>query len=162
MTDTASTGIFICSCNGIISETVDVAVLGNEAAQWPGAAFVREEATLCSPVGMSLLDAVKGMEGVDRIVIAACSPFLKNLSVRGCLTTEQVSIREQCALPHKDDLGKATAKAKALLRISFEKVQKAVYQPAEQVPVSRSLLVVGGGVAGISAALEYAGEGRDV
>ncbi|MGO9613396.1 MAG: hydrogenase iron-sulfur subunit [Dissulfurispiraceae bacterium] len=162
MTDTASTGIFICTCNGLISEAVDLAILGNEAAQWRGAAFVREAAALCSPAGMSLLDAVKGIEGVDRIVIAACSPFLKNLSPVGCLTTEQVSIREQCALPHKDDLGRATAKAKALLRLSFEKVQKTVYHPAEQVPVSRSLLVVGGGVAGITAALEYAGDGRDV
>lgn len=159
-------GMYFCTCEGEIEKVIAIDSLAREASERPGAAVVRKDSLLCSKDGTrAIREDVKKL-GLDRVLIAACSPALKvkefsDLGLNKHLI-ERVNIREQCARVHADNPGNAAKKARALLGLSREKARHSRPLSACTVPGVRSALIVGGGVAGINAALDLAGKDTEV
>lgn len=165
-------GVYICHCGSNIAGTVDV----EEVARWAGEALKdrgvvvsRDYKFMCSSLGQELIQKDIKEQGLTRVVVAACSPHLheqtfRNACKEGGLNPylcELVSIREQCSWIHPDK-AVGTEKSKAIVSGGVEKV---IWdEPLEplRVPINPVTLVVGGGIAGIQAALEVANSGYPV
>jgi heterodisulfide reductase subunit A len=165
-------GVYICHCGSNIADVVAV----EEVARWAGEALKnrgvvvsRDYKFMCSSLGQELIEADIKEKGLTRVVVAACSPHLHEQTFRTACDRaglnpylcELVSIREQVSWVHTDKVA-ATAKAKAILAGGVERVVH--HEPLEplRVPVHPATLVVGGGIAGIQAALEIADSGFPV
>jgi heterodisulfide reductase subunit A2 len=163
------TGVFVCHCGTNIAATVDVKKVAAELGKDDGVIVSRDYVYMCSDPGQNaVINAVKENR-LDSVVISCCSPNLhektfRDASAQGGLNAFQceiANIREQCAWVHKDR-DQATDKA---IRISRSAVRRAQNnQPLQPlgVPVTRRVLIVGGGIAGIQAALDLANAGLDV
>jgi heterodisulfide reductase subunit A len=165
-------GVYVCHCGSNIAGTVDVA----EVARWAGESLrhrgvvvAREYKFMCSSPGQELVtDDIKNL-GLNRIVVAACSPHLHEKTFRTATAKaglnpylcELVSIREQDSWVHTDKAA-ATDKAKAILAGGVERVRRNEPLSPLTVEINPATLVVGGGIAGISAALELAEAGFKV
>jgi len=163
-------GVYVCHCGSNISAMVDV----EEVAQWagenlPNIVVARDNKFMCSSLGQEQIEADIKEHGLTRVVVAACSPHLHEATFRGACQRaglnpylfDMVSIREQVSWVCTDR-AVATAKAKALLSGG---VQRVIYnEPLEPITVdiNPNVLVVGGGIAGIQAALEIADSGSHV
>ncbi len=165
-------GVYVCHCGSNIAGVVDVAEVArwaSEALQDDGVVVARDYKFMCSSLGQELIEADIREQGLTRVVVAACSPHLhehtfRKATERGGLNPylcEMVSIREQVSWVHTDR-HKATEKAKALVAGGVERVVH--HEPLEpiRVPINEATLVVGGGIAGIQAALEIADSGYPV
>src|SRR5512135_417913 len=165
-------GVYVCHCGSNIAGTVDVADVAKWAAEklkHRGVVIARDYKFMCSSLGQELIEKDIKELGLTRVVVAACSPHLHEKTFRNACKNaglnpylcELVSIREQVSWVHTDKLV-ATEKAKALLSGGVERV--AYNQPLEalHVPIHPATLVVGGGIAGIQAALEIADAGFPV
>ncbi len=162
-------GVYICHCGGNISDTVDVAKVKEAAAQIKGVEIAETYEYVCSDPGQDLI--AKGIKehGIERVVVAACTPkmhldtFRRNVEAAGLnpYFLEMVNIREQCSWVH-DDKEAATVKAIDLIRGAVERAQH--LQPLEPkvMPVNKNVLVIGGGVAGIMTSIELADKGFQV
>ncbi len=159
-------GVFICHCGINIAKTVDVEALTEEIKKYPGVEHAENYKYMCSDPGQNLvIDAIKEQK-LDAVVVAACSPTLhentfRNASERGGLNRyvcEMANIREHCSWVH-DDKAVATKKASLIIKTIVEKVR--YDEPLEpiQVNVTKRALVIGGGIAGIQAALDIANAG---
>ncbi len=165
-------GVYVCHCGTNIAGTVDV----EDVAQWAagrlkgrGVVVARDYKFMCSSLGQEMIEEDIKELGLTRVVVAACSPHLHEHTFRSACQRaglnpylcELVSIREQCSWVHSDRLA-ATAKAKAILSGGVERVLH--HEPLEplRVPIHPATLVVGGGIAGIQAALEIADSGFPV
>ncbi|MGB2855698.1 MAG: CoB--CoM heterodisulfide reductase iron-sulfur subunit A family protein [Dehalococcoidia bacterium] len=156
-------GVYICHCGTNIAQTVDVKKVSEYAGTLDSVVVARDYMFMCSDVGQELIENDIRELGLNRVVVASCSPRMHELTFRKVCQRaglnpylfEMANIREQCSWVHSDkDL--ATEKAKALVRAA---VKRAFYQePLEtkEAPVNPNTLVVGGGIAGIQAALEIA------
>ena len=165
-------GVYVCHCGTNIAGVVDVAEVTRWAAENlrdQGVVIAREYKFMCSSPGQDLVtDDIKEY-GLNRIVVAACSPHLhestfRKATARGGLNPylcELVSIREQDSWVHTDKAA-ATAKAKALLAGGVERVRRNEPMEPIKVDINPATLVVGGGIAGISATLEIADAGFKV
>lgn len=165
-------GVYICHCGSNIAGTVDVAEVSRwagEALKERGVVVSRDYKFMCSSLGQELIQKDIQEQGLTRVVVAACSPHLheqtfRNACKEGGLNPylcELVSIREQCSWIHPDK-AVGTEKAKAIVSGGVEKV---IWdEPLEplRVPINPVTLVVGGGIAGIQAALEVANSGYPV
>jgi heterodisulfide reductase subunit A len=165
-------GVYICHCGTNISSMVDVEKVRDWASQRmgnEGVVISRDYKFMCSSLGQELIEKDIQELGLERVVVAACSPHLhektfRNASERAGLNpylTEMVSIREQVSWVHTDKIV-ATEKAKSLIAGTIERV---IYNEALEklrVPINPNTLVVGGGIAGIQAALEVANAGFHV
>ena len=165
----SKTGVFICHCGANIASALDVYKVAESARAMPGVAFAAEYKYMCSEPGQQLiLDAIKE-HGLKRIVVAACSPRMHETTFRKMLKKSGVNeylleianIREQDAWVHSD-FDKATEKAVDLVRMAVAKVLKNEPLKTSKIPVTKRALVVGGGIAGIQAALDIADAGHDV
>jgi heterodisulfide reductase subunit A len=170
--DTPKIGVYICHCGTNISAMVDVEDVKNWVQHRLGADGVvisRDYKFMCSSLGQELVEKDIKELGLNRVVVAACSPHLHEKTFRGTseraglnpYLTEMVSIREQVSWVHTNKVV-ATEKAKSLVAGTVERV---VYnEPLEKlkVPINPNTLVVGGGIAGIQAALEIANAGFHV
>ena len=161
--------VYVCHCGGNISDVVDVKKVAAEMAKYPGVAVAREYAFMCSSNGQDLiLEDIKKL-GVNRVVVAACSPSLHELTFRGVLQRaginpylyEHVNIREQVSWVHKADHEGATAKAIKLTQAGVEKVLRQDPLNAIRVAAEHRVAVIGGGAAGMKAALAAAGKGLE-
>jgi heterodisulfide reductase subunit A len=165
-------GVYVCHCGTNIAGTVDVV----EVAQWAaeklksrGVVVAREYKFMCSSLGQELIEKDIRELGLTRVVVAACSPHLHEATFRtACARAglnpylcELVSIREQVSWVHTDKKA-ATAKAKAVISGGVERVIHHEALEPLQVPINPATLVVGGGIAGIQAALEIADSGFPV
>ena len=165
-------GVYVCHCGTNIAGTVDVA----DVAKWAetalahrGVVIARDYKFMCSSLGQELIEQDIKELGLTRVVVAACSPHLHEKTFRtACKNAglnpymcELVSIREQVSWVHTDRTA-ATAKTKAMISGGVERVLR--HEPLEplRVPISPDTLVVGGGIAGIQAALEIADAGCHV
>ena len=159
-------GVFICHCGINIAKTVDVEALTEEIKKYPGVVHAENYTYMCSDPGQNLvINAIKE-KGLDAVVVAACSPTLhentfRNTSERGGLNRyvcEMANIREHCSWVH-DDKEVATRKAAHIIKSIVEKVR--YDEPLEpiHVEVTKRALVIGGGIAGIQAALDIANAG---
>lgn len=165
-------GVYVCHCGSNIAGVVDVP----EVARWAGEALKdlgvvvsREYKFMCSSPGQELITEDILNLGLNRIVVAACSPHLHENTFRGATARaglnpylcELVSIREQDSWVHTDH-DAATAKAKAILAGGVERVRYSAPLDPITVDINPATLVVGGGIAGIQAALELADAGFHV
>ncbi len=162
-------GMYICHCGVNISATVRVAEVRDFIAKQPNVVIARDYKFMCSDPGQDLIkDDIKNL-GVNRVVVAACSPLMHELTFR--LAAESAglnrylvqiaNIREHCSWIH-DNVDEATKKAIALVNAAVKRV--ALHQPLEITysPMNKNTLIVGGGIAGIQAALEIANAGYHV
>ena len=162
-------GVYICHCGMNIASLVDVSAVSQYAAGLPRVAVSREYSYMCSDPGQELIIQDIRENRLNRVVVAACSPNLHEATFRGALERaginsylfQMVNIREHGSWVHTDPVA-ATEKAKDLVRAAVARV--GFHKPLERrrTPVNPNVLVVGGGIAGITAALNIADSGRRV
>jgi heterodisulfide reductase subunit A len=162
-------GVYICHCGTNIAGTVDVKALAEYAAALPGVAVSRHYRYMCSDPGQELIKQDIRDHKLNRIVVVACSPQLhektfRNATAEGGINPyffQMVNVREHDSWVHEDKAA-ATAKAKDLVRAATYRVK--FHKPLEKrsVPIHPAVLVVGGGIAGIHAALSLANAGKHV
>jgi heterodisulfide reductase subunit A len=162
-------GFYVCHCGTNIAGVVDVQALAEYAAKLPGVVVSREYKYMCSDPGQELIQQdIKGNR-LNRIVVASCSPHLheqtfRTATAKGGLNPfyfHMVNIREHVSWVHEDRT-RATQKAKALVRAAIQRVS--FHKPLERkrVPIHPDVLILGGGIAGIHAALTMADAGKHV
>jgi heterodisulfide reductase subunit A len=165
----ARIGVFVCHCGENIARTVDVKQVTAAAAGIPGVVVSADYQYMCSAPGQKMVaDAIREHQ-LTGVVVAACSPQLHEPTFRRATAEaglnpfqcEMANIREQCSWVHPDR-AEATAKATQILASMVEKVKRARPLQAFEVPITKRALVVGGGVAGIRAALDVANAGHPV
>ena len=163
------TGVFVCHCGINIAGTVDVKKMAKDLAKYPGVEHSEDYVYMCSDPGQNLIiDSIKE-KGLDKVVVACCSPTLHETTFRNAAKSaginefqcEIANIREQCSWVHKD-MDKATEKATKIARSAVERVQGNESLEPISIPVTRRALVIGGGIAGIQAALDMANTGYEV
>ena len=163
-------GVYVCHCGGNISDVVDVEEVAKFASKLQDVVVVRSISHMCSESGQkAIIDDVKEYK-LDRIVVAACSPqfqgstFEKTLLKAGLNPNmvEMANIREQSAWPHYDIPDKATEKAKVLTAMAVERIRKTKPVEREVMKIGKNVLVIGGGIAGIQAALDLGNAGFNV
>lgn len=162
-------GVFVCHCGTNIAGVVDVKRVAEELAKYPGVVYSTDYTYMCSDPGQNLVkDAIKKHK-LEAVIVAACSPTLHEVTFRNAgriagvnpYEVEIANIREQCSWVHQGDKEAATRKA---IRIIKTMVQKALLdEPLDPiaVPMTHRALVVGGGIAGIQAALDIANAGYE-
>jgi heterodisulfide reductase subunit A len=162
-------GVYICHCGTNIASMVDVEAVANHAAKLENVVVARHYAYMCSDPGQALIKDDIRNEGLDRIVVASCSPLMhENTFRRACADAglnpflfHMTNIREQCSWVSEDSIT-ATQKAKALLSAAVRRVQYQKPLEARQVEMKQAAMVVGAGIAGIEAALRLADTGKHV
>ncbi len=162
-------GVFICHCGENIGRTVDCAAVAAYAAELPGVAHAVDYKYMCSDPGQSIVKNAIAEKKLDGVVVAACSPHMHEKTFRRAAENaglnpflcEMANIREHCSWIHEDRAA-ATEKAKDLIRMMVEKVKRNVPLSTIHIPVERRALVIGGGIAGIQAALDIADGGMEV
>jgi heterodisulfide reductase subunit A len=162
-------GVYVCHCGSNIAGVIDVKELAAYAGGLPGVTVAREYKYMCSDPGQELIKQDIRDLGLGRIVVAACSPCLHEKTFRrateeGRLNPfyfQMVNLREHDTWVHADKAA-ATEKAKDLVRAAVRRVQLHRALERRQVPIHPDVLVVGGGIAGIHAALTLANAGKKV
>ncbi len=162
-------GIYICHCGTNIAATVDCNELARFCSTLPGVKVARDYRYLCSDPGQDLIKKDIRELSIDRVVVAACSPRMHEMTFRNAISSEGLNpyflnianIREQCSWVHKDRK-EATEKAKHLLRAAVARVLRQEALTPRKVEIKPSVLVVGAGIAGIQAALTIANQGMKV
>jgi heterodisulfide reductase subunit A2 len=165
----ARTGVFVCWCGSNIAKTVDVEQVAAEAAQLSGVVHSAHYKYMCSQPGQALLRQAIADHRLDRIVVSACSPRLHEPTFRTCIAqaglnpfmAEIANIREHCSWVHSDRAA-ATRKALDLTRMAVARVRRNEPLIQTEIPLTKAALVVGGGIAGIQAALDIANAGYAV
>ena len=162
-------GVYVCHCGINIADHVDVEAVKNIAENHPKVAIARNYIYMCSDPGQDLI--VKDIETyqLDRVVVAACSPTLHERTFRNAISKtglnpyflEIANIREQCSWVHSDRT-KATEKAKELVSAAIAKALLLESLEEKEVQIRQSVLVVGGGIAGLQSALDIAESGFEV
>ncbi len=165
----ARIGVYVCHCGTNIAATVNVYALTEYAATLAGVVIAREYKYMCSDPGQDLLQQDIREYGLNRLVVAACSPHLHENTFRKAAEEaglnpflfHMVNVREHDSWVHTSREA-ATEKAKDLVRAAVHRVF--LNRPLErrQVPIHPAVLVVGGGIAGIHAALTLAAAGKRV
>ena len=162
-------GVFVCHCGKNIARTVDVERVAAELAKHPGVSFSQTYVYMCSEPGQALIKEKVASEGLEAVVVAACSPTLHAMTFGRAVEQvglnrylmEMANIREHCSWVHADP-GLATRKAVGLIKSAVEKLKAATALTPIRVPLTRRAVVVGGGIAGIQAALDIANGGHEV
>jgi heterodisulfide reductase subunit A len=163
-------GVFICNCGVNIGGVVRVPEVVEYARSLPCVAYVEENLFTCSQDTQDKMKDVIKEHGLNRIVVAACSPQTHEALFQETLTQaglnkylfEMANIRNQCSWVHSDDRNPATEKAKDLVRMGVAKASR--LDPLEEVrlEVNEAGLVIGSGIAGMTAALGLADQGFQV
>jgi heterodisulfide reductase subunit A len=166
----ARIGVYVCHCGLNIAGVVDVEKVAQYAKTLPDVVVAKHYIYMCSEPGQRMVqDDIKAKK-LDRVVIATCSPRMHEETFRRAVgeaglnpyLIEIVNLREQVSWTHPHEPEKATAKAKALVRMGVARAR--LLEPLEKrtVSVEKSVLVVGGGIAGIQASLDLAAAGFPV
>ena len=163
-------GVFVCDCGLNIAGAVDCAAVTEYAETLPDVVCaIRNKYTCADPGQNEIKDAVREHK-LNRVVVASCSPRQHEPTFRQCVLEaglnpylmEMANLREHCSWVHPGDWDGATAKAKDLVASAVARARFLQEQEELSVPVTRRALVIGGGVAGIEAALELADQGHQV
>ena len=165
----AKVGIFICHCGINIAKTVDVKRLAETVDKESDVVLAADYEYMCSVPGQKMIvDAVRD-HGLDRVIVAACSPKMHEPTFRRAVAKaglnpylcEIANIREQCSWVH-EDREMATEKAIDIVRTLLQKIKSNRALETTSTPVTKRALVIGGGIAGIQAALDIANCGYEV
>ncbi len=160
-------GVYVCHCGSNIAGTVDCAQVAEYARSLPSVAIARDYKFMCSDPGQEMIKNDIKTLGLNRIVVASCSPRLHETTFRRVLASaglnpylfEMANIREQVSWVTEDKAA-ATEKAKAMVAAAVRRVYCHEPLDSKEVPVNPATLIVGGGIAGIQAALEIADSGH--
>lgn len=163
-------GVFICNCGDKVSGILDVEALVEAAGALPGVVFVERAPYWCSADGRERLGTAVRSEELERAVVAGCSPrthrplFQKTLADAGLASNllGLVNIREGCAWPHRGEPAAATIRARDQIAMEVAHTCALTLRSPLQADIAQATLVVGGGVAGMTAALELADAGIPV
>lgn len=166
----AKVGVIVCHCGVNIAGTVDVEKVADVAAEQPGVAHAETIMYACAPDGQQKIRDLVREKGLNRVVIASCTPrthsplFQDTIREVGLnkFLFELADIREQCSWCHQQDKAVATQKAIEIVNMNVAKTR--LLEPVTQnsVGVNGAALVVGGGIAGLTAALSLAEQGYGV
>jgi heterodisulfide reductase subunit A len=162
-------GVYICDCGANIAGAVDVKAVVDDAAALPGVVLAREYKYVCSEPGQELIRQDIQEQKLERVVVASCSPRMHEITFQNAVAKAglnpyyfaMANIREHVSWVIKDK-EQATAKAKRLIRAAVSRVVLQEELFARKEPVTDAALVVGGGIAGIQAALTIAEAGYRV
>ena len=162
-------GVYVCHCGSNIAGKIDVRAVSEFARKLPGVEVSRNYQYMCSEPGQQFIIRDIQEHKLDRIVVAACSPLMHERTFRATLQStglnpfllQMANIREQCSWVTKDR-SEATLKAKALVSGAVGRARMLAPLKQSYVTVSKSILVIGGGIAGIQAALQCANTGYKV
>jgi heterodisulfide reductase subunit A len=163
------TGVFVCHCGGNISDVVDVVRVAEEASRLPGVVFSTDHHFVCSDPGQSLIEQKIRELALDRVIVAACSPSLHQLTFRRTIARaglnpylfEHVNLREQVSWV-SDNRELATRKAVRLVRAAVGRIRHLVPLDKRRIPIHPEALVIGGGIAGLVSARDLAQRGIKV
>ncbi|MDD5694078.1 MAG: CoB--CoM heterodisulfide reductase iron-sulfur subunit A family protein [Bacteroidales bacterium] len=168
-TEEARVGFYICHCGHNIANMVDVTAVAEYAAKLPHVILSRDYKYMCSDPGQEMILKDVEVFKLNRIVVASCSPLLHENTFRNATAKaginqfyfQMVNIRENASWVHEDK-EMATQKAKDLVRAAISRVVFHKALEKKKVPVNPNVLIVGGGISGISAALNIANAGKKV
>ncbi|MBN1133685.1 MAG: hydrogenase iron-sulfur subunit [Methanosarcinaceae archaeon] len=163
-------GLYICHCGLNIANVINVDILREKTSKLDDVAIVKDIKFMCSDSGQELLINDVKKYNIDRIVIAACSPKLHEQTFKNVLEKaglnpymlEMVNIREQCSWVHIDNSRMATQKAFDLIKMGVARTRYLEPLKTKKIQVNKDVLVIGGGIAGIEAALDLADSGFHV
>jgi heterodisulfide reductase subunit A2 len=162
-------GVYICMCGTNIAKIVDVEAVASFVSGLPNVVLARTYKYMCSNPGQEMIAQDIKENQLNRVVVAACSPNMHERTFRNALRSaglnqylfEMANIREQCSWVHKDPI-EATEKAKALVYAAVCRVELHESLESMSVNMCPNVLVIGGGIAGMTSALELADAGNSV
>ena len=163
-------GVYVCHCGLNIGGTVDCEAVALHASKLENVVYADHQLYTCSEPGQEKIKQDITEHDLNRVVVAACSPRMHEPTFRSCIQAaglnqyllEMANIREHCSWVHLHDRKGATEKAKDLVRMSVARARLLEPQEEVDIPVIQKALVIGGGVAGIQAALDLADSGYEV
>ena len=163
-------GVYVCHCGGNISGTVQCERVAAALARLPNVAVARTDESLCSNAGQARIEHDVKELGINRVVVGACAPLLHEQTFRGAVARaglnpflyHHVGLREQDSWVHAHDGTAATEKAYRLMAAGVAKARLLEPLDAIRLGAERHALVIGGGVAGLRAALDVARQGLRV
>ncbi len=168
--DNKRIGVFVCECGKNIAGSLDCEAVREYAEGLPNVVCsVRNKYTCAEPGQQEIKKYIKE-KNLDRVVVASCTPRMHESTFRNCVSEagmnpylmEMANIREHCSWAHLDDWDGATEKAKDIVNVSVARAGLLKPQIETTLPVTKSVLVIGGGVSGIQSALDLADAGYDV
>ncbi len=163
-------GVFICHCGVNIAGTVDVKSVAEKMGRIEDVAHSTDYIYMCSEPGQQTIREAIHEKGLEGVVVACCSPSMHENTFRKAVKSqgmnpflcEIANIREQCSWVHQKEKEEATRKAAEIIVATLEKVRGNEQLEAIAVAINRRVLVIGGGIAGMTAALDLANGGYDV
>jgi NADH:ubiquinone oxidoreductase subunit E len=163
-------GVFLCWCGANIARSVDVKKVIEEIKKYPGVVHAEDYIYMCSDPGQELITEKIKEHNLDGLIIANCSPTLHEKTFRNLAADtglnpfrcEIANVREQCSWPHEHERDSATKKAIKIIQSVIEKIKHNLELQALPVPLTKKVLIIGGGVTGIQAALDIADGGYEV
>jgi heterodisulfide reductase subunit A2 len=163
-------GVFVCDCGSNIAGAVDTQALRAYAENLPGVAVAVRNKYTCADPGQQEIQRAIYEHNLNRVVVASCSPTSYEAIFRQCIQgaglnpylLEMANIREHCSWVTPGDREAATRKAKDIVKVAVARAHWLYPQDEEQIPVTDAAMVIGGGVAGIQAALDLADAGHKV
>jgi len=169
-TENLRIGVFVCDCGSNIAGAVDTQAVADYAATLPGVVSAVRNRYTCADPGQQEIQQVIREQNLNRVVVASCSPSSYEPIFRTCIQgaglnpylLEMANIREHCSWVTPNDREAATRKAKGIVNVAVARSHWLYPQDEEQIPVTKAALVIGGGVAGIQAALDLADGGNRV
>ena len=170
MTDKLRLGVYICHCGLNIARALDPKAVAEAVSELPGVIVSRDDPYCCAESGQNQMAEDIRKFQLNRVVVAACSPKLHEITFRRTLAEaglnpyllEMANIREQCSWVHLRDREAATRKATDLVKMAVSKLWWAEPLAPRRVHVVRRALIVGGGIAGVQSALDIANAGHRV
>jgi len=163
-------GVYICHCGLNIAQSVDCAKVAAEAAGTEDVVVAKDIVYACSEPGQQQIKKDILDNDLNRVVIASCSPRLHETTFKKMLDSvglnpyllDMANLREQCSWVHMNDRDGATVKAETLVNMAVERARHLEPLHEDTLPLTPKTLVIGGGVAGIQAALDLADSGYEV
>jgi heterodisulfide reductase subunit A2 len=163
-------GVFVCHCGTNISGVVNVPAAVEYALSLPNVVYAQEQLFACATNSAEEITQMIREKGLNRVIVAACSPRTLEPLFRGTLREaglnqyycEMANIREHCSWVHPREKEEATAKARDIIRMAVARVRHLEPLQDLDLQVDKKALVVGGGIAGMTCALSIAGQGHEV
>jgi heterodisulfide reductase subunit A len=160
-------GVYICHCGSNIAGVIEPKTVAEYASKLPGVVLAKDNMYMCADPGQQLIQKDIKEHNLNRVVVAACSPRLHEPTFRACVAQvgmnpflfEMANIREQDTWVHSHEPEEALEKAKELVASAVAKARFLTPLDMIEVPVTKTALVIGGGIAGINAALDLADMG---
>ena len=169
-TDNLRIGVFVCDCGSNIAGAVDTEAVREYAESLPDVVAAVGNKYTCADPGQQEIQRTIYEHNLNRVVVASCSPTSYEAIFRQCIegaglnpyVLEMANIREHCSWVTPGDRQAATKKAKGIVKVAVARARWLYPQDEEQIAVTHAALVIGGGVAGMQAALDLADSGQTV